>query len=114
MAFDKTPSTWLGPGYTLVSHVAGFTTATAGSNIALPQLSDTEANATTGDIREIAFALMEALYTAWVAQGAAGRPVEMTIAKNVSPNPATGVLTNQYIVTIATTVLTQNVTPEPS
>lgn len=112
MAFNPAPQTWLGLGYTLAASNVKLTTATAGGNIALPQLTDTEANATTGDIREVVFAIMEALSAAWTAQAPADRPVEMTIQKTAS-NVVAGKVTYNYSVSINATILTENVTPEP-
>lgn len=84
MAFDPAPSTWLGAGYTLASHVAGFNTNDASSNKLLTQLTDAQANATTGDIRTVAMALSEALFQAWLAQSTPDRPAKMTLAKSTT------------------------------
>lgn len=94
MAFTKAPSTWFGAGYSLASSNIKLTTVTAGSNIALPQLTDTDANATTGDIRVVAFAIVEALYQAWVAQ-AGNQPTKMGISRSAS-NKTTGKITYKY------------------
>ena len=107
MAFDKKPSTW----------IANW--SEDGTNVTLPiasvpELSAADADATTGDIRKVVFALMEKLYAAWVATAVADRPTQMTIAKVASQNVTTGVITNIYTVTCKSAVLTQEVADEPS
>ncbi len=82
MAFTKVPSTWLGAGYSLASHVIGLKTSD-GSPQTLPQLTDALADPTTGDIRSIAFALAEALYQAWLSQ-AGSQPAKMTITRSAA------------------------------
>lgn len=98
MAFDKKPSTWLGPGYAgdSTNHLIKLNTNDASSNKLLAQLTDVLADPTTGDIRVVAFALMESLYQAWVAQAAADRPKKMTINR-VPIRNASGGLTYQYV-----------------
>ncbi len=83
MAFDPKPSTWLGAGYTVASHIVGLQTNDASSNKTLPQLTDALANATTGDIRAVAFAIAEALYQAWLSQ-AGSQPAKMTITRSAA------------------------------
>jgi hypothetical protein len=92
MAFDKTPTTWL-PGYALTSSQAIFNTATHAPTVTLPQLTDTEANASTGDIRAVAFAMIEALFQGWVSQ-VGSEPNKMTISRVITPGSTT--LTYQY------------------
>lgn len=82
MAFDPSPATWLGAGYTLTSSVAGFNTNTAGSNKLLKQLTDTLGDETTGDIRVVMMAMAEAFYQAWQNIAAVDRPGKMTITKS--------------------------------
>ncbi len=78
MAFDPKPSTWLGAGYGVTSHVAGFNTNDASSNKLLTQITDADADPTTGDIRKLTMALLETLYKAWLTQ-AGSQPAKMTI-----------------------------------
>ncbi len=113
MAFDPAPQTWLGLGYTLASSNVKLTTATAGGNVALPELTDTEANATTGDIRKVAFAISEALYAAWVEQGTADQPLEMTLQKQVNPLNGGAQLQLIFTSTFVVDVTGQEVTDEP-
>jgi hypothetical protein len=54
-----TPAALFGAGYSLASSVAGFNTNTAGSNKLLTELTDAEANASTGSAEKILFALLE-------------------------------------------------------
>lgn len=80
--------------------------------IALPELTDAEANASTGDIRKIYFALAEAIYQSWNNTATANRPTKMTIARSSSINESTGIATKTYVLTFATGVISQEVTPE--
>lgn len=65
----------------------------AASNKTLPQLTDAQADPTTGDIRNVAFALCEALYQAWLTQGA-DIPTKMTISRSASASTGGKVLLN--------------------
>jgi hypothetical protein len=104
MAFDPKPSTWLGAGYTVASHVAGFNTQTASANKTLPQLTDTQADPTTGDIRDVAFAICESLYQAWLTQGSAAQPTRMTIARSAATgSTTTGTIKYTYFLTFQLT-----------
>lgn len=98
MPADIKPSTWFGPGYTFdgASHTARFTTNNASSNKVLQQLLDAASDPTTGDARQIAFALVEAMYQAFKARIVANdRPVEISISKAASSD-ASGNLTFIY------------------
>jgi len=112
MAFNPAPSSWLGAGYSLGTNQAKFKTATAGADIALPELTDAEANATTGDIRQVAYALAEALWQAWLAQEAADRPSKMGIAKNSVVNNADGTISHTYTLTFTNAITGQDVAAE--
>lgn len=83
MAYTKVPSTWLGAGATLSSHVIGFNTNDASSNKTLTQLTDADANMTTGDIRVIYYALCEKMFQSWVTQSGS-QPAKMTIRRAVT------------------------------
>lgn len=186
MAFDKTPSVWLGAGYDLTSSVIGLETATTGRvdiaactavaatdvitctahnqkigdivqftttgtlpaglslatnyyvltvpdansltvsatnggtvvditdtgsgthtmnrSPAVPELTDAEANASTGDIRKILFALCDKFAQDWINTATADRPSNMTISKSISPNVTTGQETTQYVFRFTTAV----------
>lgn len=102
MAFNPAPSTWLGAGYSLASHILGFTGSSASSNVTIPNLPDADANATTGDIRKIFFNMDEMEYQAWVTQVAAGnQPTKMTFIRSSIENSDgtfSRTYTKQYIV----------------
>jgi len=95
-AFDDAPSVWLGVGYTLASHKISLNTNDATSDKTLPQLTDAKANATTGDIRTVAFAIAEALFQAWLAQGAGGQPRNMVIRRSASSAGTNDTVTYTY------------------
>lgn len=90
MPANITPSDWLGAGFTVDAgnHLIKLTTSNAAGAKALPQLTDAKANPTTGDVREIAFALCHALYEAWLAQlnlPTPNRTQNMNMQRSVSP-----------------------------
>lgn len=96
MAFNPQPSTWLGAGYSLASHVLGFTGSSASSNVTIPNLPDADANASTGDIRKIWFNMIEAFYQMWVVQvAAANQPTKMTLIRSSIEN-SDGTFTRTY------------------
>jgi len=89
MAFDKTPTTWIGSwsedGTNITVPIASF-----------PELTAAEADGSTGDIRKIAFAMFEKLFQTYNALETADRPTKWTITKTSSTNTTTGVVTNTY------------------
>jgi hypothetical protein len=89
MAFNKAPSAWLGAGYSADSanDEITFTTADAGSDIGLPELTNAEADETTGDVRAIAHALVERLFQVWNATATADRPVRMSVFRSLNGAP---------------------------
>lgn len=87
MAISVVPSTWLGAGYVAASgsHTVSFTTNDHSGAKTLVQLTDVEANATTGDVRNVFFALCYMMYHAWVTQLAANnRPLQINFGRSVS------------------------------
>lgn len=107
MAFDPTPSAW----------IASW--SEDGSNITVPiasfaELTDTEADGTTGDIRKIMFAVVEQFYQAYNAEATADRPTQMRIYKSASINPETSVLTNSYTFQFTCGIGSQEVSDEPT
>jgi hypothetical protein len=60
------------------------------------ELTDSEANATTGDIRKLLFALCEHFYQAQQAQLEADRPTKMVIYRSTSTNDQTEAITKSY------------------
>jgi len=117
MAFDKSPSAWLGAGYTTGTNTIILNTNDAASNKLLAELEDDEAHATTGDIRAIVHALCEAIFVAWNAQAAADRPARMSVTRRISGAPNSTELTVDYAIRLSVTPAapgSMNVTPEPS
>jgi hypothetical protein len=107
MAFSPTPTDWLAnwseDGTNITVPLATF-----------PQLTAAEADAATGDIRDIVYAIIDKLYTAWIAKAAADRPTKWTCSKSASQNTTTGEITNTYTFVLRTTISAQDVTDEPS
>jgi len=195
MAFDKTPSTWLGAGYSLAGNEISLETATAGLTVlttctavastdvittgaahglkigdrvqftttdtlpsglsadvtyyvltvpstttltvsavsggdtlditdtgsgthsinrlaTIPELTDTEANATSGDIRKILYALCERFAKEWNGIATADRPSNMTISKSISPDVSTGQDTLTYVMRFITEATSREVADE--
>ena len=75
MAFSKTPTGWLGNGYSEDGNDLTIPLS------ALPELSAGEADAATGDIRKILFALCSAMEAKFASLALADRPAKMTITK---------------------------------
>ena len=105
MAANTVPTAWIANwsanADTITIPIASFTELTAN-----------EANATTGDIRKIMYAVNEQLWTAWSALAAANRTTKMTMTKSSSSNATTSVLTHVYTWTFNNTVTTQDVANE--
>jgi hypothetical protein len=105
MAFDATPTTWLAnwseDGTDITVPLATFT-----------ELSAAEADASTGDIRDIVWALLQHLYDGWNDTASADRPTMWRSSKSVSVNTTTGVVTNIFTNTLYTSILTQEVVDE--
>ena len=97
-SYDK-PGEFFGAGYSLGNNKVSMETATSGSNPLLTQLTDTDANATTGQTQQVVVALIEACYSRYLAIAAADRPSNLTITRQSSVDDATGVRTVNYIVT---------------
>jgi hypothetical protein len=114
MAFDKKISTWLGAGFAVDTgnHKITLNTADASSNKTVPELTDAEADPTTGDVRKLIFALAEMLYAAYAAQDAADLPSRVTIYK--SSQSAGAVLTHTYTIVCVNDITAQEVADEPA
>ena len=78
----------------------------------IPELTAAEADAVTGDIRNILFAMLEQMYQVWAALDSADRPANMTISKSSSLNATTGVVVNSYSVRFNCEISGQEVTDE--
>jgi hypothetical protein len=94
---DLKPSTWLDAGFDVdtVNHLIKLNTNDAASNKLLAQLTDSQADPTTGDIRRVAFAIAEALYLAWKNQPTNNQPKKMVIGRSVVNN-RDGTVQNVY------------------
>lgn len=112
MAYNAAPSSFFGAGYNLSTSVMGLTTVTAAGDKALVQLTDVEANATTGDWRKVVFAIMEQLNTNWQTLDAADRPTKLSITKNSRVDANTGIIVNTYTVVTTNVIGAQEVAPE--
>lgn len=106
MPFNPIPSNWLGAGYTLTTNVAGFNTNDATSNKLLTKLTTAEANASSGDIREIIFSMIESFYQAWISKAEADRPTKLNITRNGNALPNGNInYTYTFQLEVATTSL---------
>ena len=115
MAFSATPSGWLGAGYTLSG--SGTTAAvnfgiSGNTNEALPEITSTEANATTGDIRKIYYGIVEKLYQSYLAKATADRPNRMAISKSSNVDATTGLITTNYTIQFVLAATGLDVTTE--
>jgi len=100
MAFDKKPATWI-PSW-----------SENGTNITVPlatfpEMTAAEADADTGDIREVLLAIMEQLWAKWYATAEASRPGNMTMHRSSNPDDETGVITKQFTLVFKTQVTSQ-------
>ena len=91
MAQDLKPSTWIvgwsenGTAITVADLVAAF-----------PKMTAAEADADSGDIRKVLFAILEAIYAKWLAVDSADRPAMMTVYRSTSVNDVTGETTKTF------------------
>lgn len=83
-------------GATLNMTDAGTGTHTLKIMGVLRELTDTEAHATTGDIRKIMWAIADALYRRGLTIASADRPRNMTLSKSAFVNAETGAITALY------------------
>ena len=103
MAFTKAPSGWLGAGYTLSGSgtTAAINLGISGNTAvgeALPQITSSEANASTGDIRMVYYGIVEQLYQSFLSKATADRPNRMTLSKSSSVDSTTGLITTNYTI----------------
>lgn len=107
MAMNLSPGHWL-PGYSADN--TGITIPLA----ALPGLSAAEANATGGDVRKVARALMAALHAAWSAEAAEDRPARMTLARSTYVDDDADTTTRTYTARFEVQVGEEEVAEEPA
>ena len=105
MAFDPKPSTWISnwtsDGTEISIPIATF-----------PQLTSAEANATTGDIRKVLFAICERIMSAWNTSQSVDRPAKWTMNSAASVNTSTGQITRTYTFTFVTAATSEEVVNE--
>ena len=96
MAFTVAPDS----GVPATTNFDGWTED--GSNVtfpiaSVPQLTAAEADATTGDIRKVIFAMVDKFWD--IYNSAANKPVKMAAYKSTSVNDTAGTITRQYTFT---------------
>lgn len=105
MAFDPQPSTWIPSwsenGTDITVPIASFAEMTAA-----------EADAVTGDIRKVLYAICEHLYQEWNSTLAGDKPTKMTIGRTSTVNEANDEITKRYTLTFITTPSSTEVVPE--
>ena len=89
MAQDLKPSTWIASWSENGTNVT-FPIAS------VPELTAAEADADTGNINKVVFALCEKLYANFNALPLADRPTKMTVYRSTSTNDQTGVTTKTF------------------
>jgi hypothetical protein len=103
MPYDISPSSFFGTGYSYSSANKAITFSTANSShaIKLAELTNSEANQTTGDARKLAYAIMVFIEQR-IAQLGGNKPTKMTIStaiKNGSIQASSGGLLKTYVIT---------------
>jgi hypothetical protein len=106
MAYNPAPSAWIPSwsenGTTISVPIASF-----------PELTATEADGTTGDIRKVYFALCSQMYDKYLATAADSKPVRMSFQKNVTVNTTTNVSTVYFTCIFDCTISGIDVANEP-
>jgi hypothetical protein len=91
MAYTQAPSDWITDwsedGSDITVPIASF-----------PELTEAEADGTTGDIREVVYAFLEAIRVKYLATATADRPTKMTVNRSTFVDESTGVVTRTYSV----------------
>jgi len=105
MAIDVKPSTWIASWSENGTDVT-FPIAS------VPLLSAEEADATTGDMRKVIFALASKFYSTYIGTASADRPSKMSITKSASTNTETGIVTNVFTFRFYTEVTGEEVVAE--
>ena len=87
MAFtDKSPAAWLGAGYNSSTGKIELNTFDAPTNKLLSELTDVEADETSGDIRKLLFGVIEGVYSKLKPKldslDAADRPTQFTFFRS--------------------------------
>ena len=117
MAFNATPSGWLGAGYTLSGSgtTAAINFGISGNTAvgeAFPQITSAEANASNGDIRKIYYGIVEQLYQAYLGKATADRPNRLSLSKSSNVDSTTGLITTNYTIQFVLAATGLDVTTE--
>lgn len=83
MPFTEAPSSFFGAGYSLSASEVKLTTADNGGTVLLTKLTDAQANASSGDSRDVVRALCYAAYEKWLALSSGNRPAKMKLEKDI-------------------------------
>lgn len=78
----------------------------------LQQLTDAEANLTTGDYREVVAALYEAIYQRFLILGSSNQPTRLQMTRNQYEDTVTHRTVFSYTATIYTDIISRQVSPE--
>lgn len=105
MAFDKTPTTWI-DDYSVSNGDIVIPIAT------FDGLSSAEADAETGDIRQIVLAICNELYSVWENTQAIDKPTKMTMARSRAYNDVTSTMVETYTFSFQNTIVDENVKDE--
>lgn len=80
----------------------------------MPEVTDADAHATTGDIRKVLFGLMEAIFQAWKGVDVDDRPTMMTIQKGSYANVETGQIETTFTARFTAVAAGYEIADEPS
>jgi hypothetical protein len=95
-----TPGEFFGAGYSLTSSEVKLTTNDNGGTKLLTQLTDSDANASTGKTQQVALALIEAVYQKYIAIATADRPSNMSVSRSSSVDDTAGTRTIAYVFSV--------------
>jgi hypothetical protein len=116
MAFNKAPSNWLA-GYAANSTNSTITFNTADvsapATASFPELTNAEANVTSGDFRKIFFSILDALFKKFSATPVADRPTKINLNRSSVIN-ADDTITHTYVFTVNVAGSSFEVANEPS
>jgi len=115
---DKSPAAWLGAGYNSSTGKIELNTNSAFTNKLLTELTDAEADETTGDIRKLLFGILDGLYTQFNSKNSAlataDRPQRITFTRNSYVNEATGLINRSYNISLQLEAASVEVANEPA
>ena len=105
MPFIATPTNWF-PGW-----------SEDGTSITVPittftELTAAEADAASGDIRKIMYAICQQAYAKNLSLPTAEKPTKMVISKNATFDATTGILTSTFTFKFLNEIISQDVAPE--